>query len=122
MAEFNFLKEYARMLKIDKDGECTIDCAKCPIKEPSGTKGCLLWVVSHPDEATEIVRKWSEEHPMKTRKSEFLKMFPNAKLDSKGNPFFCPKYIDVNLKTICGKNPGCNDCANAYWNEPVDDE
>lgn len=33
------------------------------------------------DKANEIILKWCEEHPIKTRQSEFLKMFPNAMKD-----------------------------------------
>ena len=33
------------------------------------------------DKANEIILKWCEEHPIKTRQSEFLKLCPNAPKD-----------------------------------------
>lgn len=36
--------------------------------------------------AVSIVEQWSKEHPIKTYKSEFLKLFPNATLLEDGYP------------------------------------
>lgn len=34
--------------------------------------------------------KWSEEHPQKTLKDEFLEKYPNAQISDKGVPKMCP--------------------------------
>jgi len=59
-----------------------------------------------------------EAIPIKTRQSEILKLFPNARVI--GNPKFlniCPKLVekdfDCNLSTICV------DCRMGYWNEVI---
>lgn len=64
----------------------------------------------NPEKAVEIVEKWSKEHPMKTRQSEFLKMFPNADI-GQGYLNVCPKRIDLNSLTEdeCA-DLRCSDC------------
>lgn len=42
----------------------------------------------------QIVEQWAKEHPVKTRQSEFLKMFPNARIESDGMPSICPIVVD----------------------------
>ena len=69
----------------------------------------------NPEEAVAIVEKWSAEHPVKTRQSEFLKLFPNANL-KEGVLSICPRKISVNSVTEdeCGEL-GCSDCEKKYW-------
>ena len=69
----------------------------------------------NPEKAVEIVEKWSKEHPMKTRQSEFLKMFPNADI-GQGYLNVCPKRIDLNSLTEdeCA-DLRCSDCRKKYW-------
>lgn len=63
-----------------------------------------------------IVEQWSKDHPIKTRKSEFLKMFPNADIDS-----ILPCDLDKNLKRghCHDDDEGCFYCKQNYWNEEV---
>lgn len=44
------------------------------------------------------LKKWSAEHPVKTRQSEFLKLFPNADVQNDVIRI-CPKKIDQNSIT-----------------------
>lgn len=37
-----------------------------------------------------IIEQWAKEHPVKTRQSEFLKMFPHPRLDRNGCLMICP--------------------------------
>lgn len=69
----------------------------------------------NPEKAVEIVEKWSAEHPMKTRQSEFLKMFPNADIRN-GIILICPRNINKNSVTSeeCGKLT-CLECRKEYW-------
>lgn len=69
----------------------------------------------NPEKAVAIVEKWSAEHPMKTRQSEFLKMFPNAYIRN-GIIRICPRKIDQNSITSeeCGKL-ACSGCQKEYW-------
>ena len=45
-------------------------------------------------ELVSIVEQWAKAHPVKTRQSEFLKMFPNARIESDGMPSICPIIVD----------------------------
>lgn len=45
------------------------------------------------EETVSKVEQWAKDHPIKTRQSEFLKMFPNADIDC-----ILPCDLDKNLK------------------------
>lgn len=60
--------------------------------------------------------KTKEEHPTKTRISEFLRMFPNANLLDR-LPIGCVKRYDKNL--VCGID-NCFKCKNKYWNTEIE--
>lgn len=72
------------------------------------------------EKAVEIVEKWSAEHPIKTRQSEFLKMFPNADIRN-GVIFICPRKTNKNSVTSeeCDKST-CFECRKKYWLEEVE--
>lgn len=68
-----------------------------------------------------IVEKWSKDNPIKTRQSEFLKMFPNAPKSGRVLDI-CPK--DLNIDYMPPKrceNISCSACKTDYWNEEVPD-
>lgn len=103
------------------------ECDKCQ----SGSKPfCVATmnnkIAEHVDEAIELVEQWAKDHPVKTRKSEFLKMFPDANLkiitrllpcaiDSNMNPLRCVKYGYLSITCRCDR------CRDDYWNEEVSD-
>lgn len=66
--EFNYLAEKRRML--DSLGriedQCVgVECHECPLSRYNNgfNSICCDFEIEHPIEATEIVRKWAEEHP-----------------------------------------------------------
>ena len=63
------------------------------------------------DKANEIILNWCKEHPIKTRQSEFLKMFPNAKITN-GVVTICPKNVETTLG--CSMK-SCEKCSKEYW-------
>ena len=68
----------------------------------------------------QIVEKWAKEHPVKTRQSEFLKMWPDAEVGDDGYPSVapCQLYKDIEEKDkngICCKNCGCDKCRRDFW-------
>lgn len=69
------------------------------------------------DKANEIILKWIEEHPVKTRQDKFLEMFPNACM-YKGAINICPCSIDCDYNC---KNKekfvdfDCSGCKKEYW-------
>lgn len=68
-----------------------------------------------------IVEEWAKDHPVKTRQSEFLKMFPNAKTMG-GVIVICPNHIDSTYRNVdtCD-NSFCDGCCKKYWLEEVTD-
>lgn len=110
--EFNYLVEKKRMLDSlgRTSGVCIgVDCDDCPLSE--GEVKCRKLETNSPLRATEIVRKWAEEHPRKTRKDVLLEKFPNAKLKEDGVPEACAESIGI---CTCK----CESCTK-YWNTEV---
>ena len=68
------------------------------------------------------VIKWSTDHPVKTRKSEFQKMFPNANMYSITTTF-CTAHFDKKKACEVGaaSEEMCEKCRYKYWNEEVDE-
>lgn len=125
MDAVKYLKEAKRMCDVIGD------CRKCPI---NGLVNGLVAVIpcklvednlelANPEKAVEIVEKWAAEHPKKTRQSEFLKTFPNAKLGDSGILWFFPCDIDTSYKHSkeCD-NVQCWDCRKKYWLAEVDND
>lgn len=69
--------------------------------------------------AVKFVERWDAEHPVKTRQSEFLKLFPNAQTDS-GCLNACPMDIFGDMGINCNKQT-CYECKNAFWLAEVED-
>lgn len=86
-------------------------CSECPIH--SDTKmDCDKYLNTNPENYVKTVEKWSDEHPVKTRQSEFLKIFPNAALDD-DHIDICQKAIDTKIIIDCRRM--CRDCEREYW-------
>ncbi len=66
-----------------------------------------------------FVERWDAEHPVKTRQSEFLKLFPNAQTDS-GCLNACPMDVFGNTGIDCNKRT-CFECKKAFWLAEVED-
>lgn len=102
--------DYARMCKsYDR-------CKNCPLGFKNAACGEAMW--NNPDKANEIILKWCEEHPIKTRQSEFLEMFPKAVTNGNGRISICPKNIDKTHE--CELKPNeCANCMDEYWSAEV---
>ena len=68
----------------------------------------------------EIVEKWSEQHPRRTRQSVFLEQYPEAMIDRKDMLSVCPQYIDRNLECRRGREGDCGDCRREFWMQEVE--
>lgn len=80
---------------------------------------------------TEIVKRieqWAKEHPVKTRQSEFLKMFPHPRLDRNGCLMICPMDA-VGKEYMRDDIPGCinseldiccEDCCRDFWLKEIE--
>lgn len=113
MDAVEFLKAKNRICR--EYGELPEDCFACPIGNDSGA--CQAGVLENQKVTEEIlvqiVEKWAKEHPKKTRQSEFLKMFPNARI--RGDVLeIRPCDIDDNIECIDGDEE-CYECYRKYW-------
>ena len=97
-----------------------VNCDDCP----SGDyHGCAS--LNEIPNMVPIVEKWAKEHPVKTRQSEFLKMWPNAEIGDDGFPSVapCQLYKDMEEKDengVCCKNCGCGICRRDFWLKEVE--
>lgn len=71
--------------------------------------------------AVAFVEKWAAEHPIKTRQSEFLKMFPEADVDDTGDCLALPpcNFYKKMLRECSGRK--CSDCRKAFWLAEVEE-
>lgn len=75
--------------------------------------------------AKNMVKKvewWAKEHPVKTRQSEFLKMFPDTKIIG-GCINILPCDINYHVEEDCTSGTWhmeCAECRRNYWLQEVD--
>ena len=99
------------------------DCKECPVSsEKNGVEEtCSHLRRFYPKKYVSAVEKWSREHPVKTRQSEFLKIFPNAELNTDGILTVAPCLVDGTYlrstegREKCYKENDCNSCRRKYW-------
>ena len=76
------------------------------------------------EKTVEIVEKWTEDHPKKTRQSEFLEHYPNASILGDGCINIQPCHIDIKNYSYdnetCEKFGDCIKCMKQYWMEEID--
>lgn len=107
MDAIKFIKEKARMCDTYKG------CIGCPIDEAKGDRlACGWWVNDHIEEAVAIVEKWSEEHPQKTLKDDFLEKYPKAEMYSTEEPYLCVMKLYGTDRCLASN---CREC----WNKPL---
>ena len=97
-------------------------CTECPICK-NGVS-CMVKAdddsIKSMEETVSKVEQWAKDHPVKTRQSEFLKMFPNAVIDE-DNGILCIKPCEIDESIGCTNGKGCNDCYRKYWLTEVTD-
>lgn len=68
----------------------------------------------------ETVEQWAKAHPIKTRQSEFLKMWPDAEIGDDGHPSVDPCQLHKEMANVevhdgyCNKY-GCDECRRDFW-------
>ena len=69
----------------------------------------------------QIVEQWAKEHPVKTRQSEFLKMFPNASVGYNGTLVICPSQADTKAVAECVRSErNCDKCKHDFWLKEIE--
>lgn len=98
------------------------DCNECPVCKNNTC--CMIGFdddsVKSIEETISKVEQWAKDHPVKTRQSEFLKMFPNAAIDE-DNGILCIKPCTIDESIGCTNGKGCDDCYRKYWLAEVTD-
>lgn len=117
MDAVEFLMAKARFCK---DG----DCGECEIYDECD-KTLDNITTADAERIVDVVEKWAKEHPIKTRQSEFLKMFPEANMLYDEYLNICPAQISSafrNKKTGGCYDPrmDCKKCRRDYWLQEVE--
>ena len=98
------------------------DCKECPVYKNNTC--CMIGFdddsIKSIEETVSKVEQWAKGHPVKTRKSEFLKMFPNANADIIEKTWCVAQFDKTRTcsKNSCGGSY-CKKCKNKFWNEEV---
>ena len=72
--------------------------------------------------AVKFVERWAVAHPIKTRQSEFLKMFPDAPIyPDTGLVRVSPCQVDRALCGNCPTGTNCIKCRKKFWLAGVED-
>ena len=118
MDAVEFLKGFDRMCEAyDKDGFCK----NCPAYEYN----CCTNFNGQENDVVQIVEQWAKEHPVKTRQSEFLKMFPEASILGDEYLNICPAQISSegrDKETGGCYDPGmdCGKCKRVFWLKEIE--
>lgn len=111
MDAVEFYRQFARYCSSSYCSECTI-VESCKTKGKDGRDA---------DKIVRTIEQWAKDNPLKTRQSEFLKMFPNAKIYN-DVIWLCPKYIGCDYKPEENCNEiSCFDCKREFWLTEVTD-
>lgn len=92
-------------------------CSECPLQDKENC-GCIMDTIEYAEKAVQIVEQWAKDHPVKTRQSEFLKLFPNAAIDE-DDGILCIKPCAIDESIECTNGKGCDDCYRKYWKEEI---
>ena len=114
MDAVKFVKTLGRM--------CNAECIKCEFWKRRGKwESCNSWQKKHPEEAVAIAEQWAAEHPIKTRQSEFLKQWPNARISNvDGFPAINPCGLDSTVVNECDVT-SCSKCRSKFWLAEVEE-
>lgn len=117
MDAVEYLKTFHKLCK--SQDSCSGCISGCPLlNEEDGY--CIADISERAKEAVQIVEQWGNEHlPDKTRQSEFLKKFPDARVEDDGILDILPCCIEESLCDKCGSR-NCGYCRHDYWLEEVD--
>lgn len=117
MDETYFLKTFYRFC------ESRENCSVCELLNKKDNS-CIADIdeYEYVKKTVQIVEQWAKDHPVKTRQSEFLKLFPNAMInESDGILCVYPCDVEGGKRIGCANGKGCNDCRREYWLTEVTD-
>ena len=114
MDAVEYVKQRKRMC--DYYANCG-DCPAVQYEECSSLNGIANLVP--------IVEKWAKEHPVKTRQSEFLKMWPDAEIGGDGLLSIAPCQLNIELlqcesQKDCEERGVCGKCRCDFWLKEIE--
>lgn len=117
MDAVEFLKDFKRLCKSTACSNCSlwVDDHCCCMMDAK----CAISDDFYPGQIISAVEKWSKDHPVKTRQSEFLKMFPNV-LVYDGVVSIAPCRVDVENYRVEECDGLCMKCCYKYWSQEVE--
>lgn len=124
MDAVEYIKKAKRICK--SRGVCKSVSGKCPLLDENGhciatADICAADIIEKTENAVQIVEQWAKNNPVKTRQSEFLKMFPNATINE-SDGILCVTPCNIEGKEFCCPNgKSCGDCRREYWLTEVTD-
>ena len=97
-----------------------VNCADCPADDYGGCTS-----LDEIPNLVPIVEQWAKAHPIKTRQSEFLKMWPDAEISDDGLLSIAPCQLNVELlqcesQDDCEERGGCGKCRDDFWLKEIE--
>ena len=117
MTAKEYLKTKARMTQ-----HCKKRCSNCELSSSKrrGYSDCVNFELARPEEAISIIQKWSNDHTVKTRQSEFLNMYPNVERLPDGCIALCPHKLDLTFNLANCSTSRCGECKRGFWFSEVE--
>lgn len=104
--------------QLDRICKSHFSCESCPLGDG---KCSIRYIGRNGESVVKIVEQWAKDHPVKTRQSEFLKLFPNAPKSGRVLDI-CPQNLNIDyMPPKRCENISCGACKTDYWNEEVTD-
>lgn len=119
MDAVEFLKTVNRLCRAEED------CSSCPLNgyacDANLKDVARYYTLESVQDMVQKAEQWAKEHPVKTRQSEFLRMFPNAMINE-SDGILCITPCNIEGKSIgCPNGKNCGDCRREYWLAEVTD-
>lgn len=98
-------------------------CVGYPIETENQDEDCMSKLPA--EQMVDIVKKWTSEHPIKTRQSVFLEQWPEAELTKDGVISICPIAVSAAYRNKTGgcaspTRPRCAVCRREFWMQEVE--
>lgn len=93
-----------------------VNCSECPVGQ---YKVCAS-IVGIP-KLIPIIEQWAKEHPVKTRQSEILRLFPETDMNN-GVLEFCPRRFGYvkDIRKCCEPTTECAECKRDFWLKEIE--
>ena len=122
MDAVTYIKEYKRMCEyFDSKENPARACEGCPLEWlPNGCH--MIEIADNAEKCVAAVEQWAKEHPVITRQSKLLNLFPLMDAIEDGCIEICPllfdrSFHDRNDRGWCTENDNkvCPECKRKFW-------